>query len=529
MIQNQREEQLTKLNGGHYDVLILGNGAAETAIFASLSTKSIPVALISEKDFGSNTNQDIPFLENDKFENNSNQGLTNSYLINKSSNKIENNQTFGVEKLPYLSLINEKNRFSLAGASTKILTNSLIHKSGKPRLFRKEYLKQAEPDLDTKNFKGGIEHKTIYFPDGIGRAAINLIKFGLNANINTSACNYLKIGKIEKHVNKPWEIDFIDLIGNKKITLLAQVVIQSQNFGEITPKEFTINNTKLKSTIIRNTHATVPKFTSEQFIQIKNNKNKITITPTGNQNIITLSEVVEIIDLTNENNQTETVEELLNSTNKEFSLKDELTKNDLITTWTTFTRKEKIYKNESIDDPSRAIKNQIELDAVKNLINLYDSGISSAFQLSSDIEKIVKRCGIKLRANNREWHNSENIPEKQFFYELTKKMNLFEDNEQLVHCLWTRHRSNSFKILEIIDSNRSLSKTIIEDCNYIWAEIAMMRNTELISSLDDFLYQRTNLGYCYGESIYEKISVETLKKALLLSSSPKNYHKILEV
>jgi len=526
-----RKCQLERINGGSFDVIIIGSGVCEAAIFATLASKGIPVALISPLDFTSRSNQDIPFLLNDGYESVRGSALTNSYVTNKSIQKMYASKTTGIEKIPYLSLILEAKQENVGSSTRRVLANSIVSKSGKPQLIRQKRLNVLHDKMRVSNLKGAIEHSATYCPDGEGRLAMNLIHHGMSHNTNNAlAVNYLEPVLANQTRGKPWEVVFRDTIGNKEITLSSKVVIESQrpDAENIVPLV-----SETKQVAIHNTHISVPKFISkQQYIRLFNNKNRrMTISPALDKNIVTCSRIKNEDE--SEEPFTEDIKNILSAINAQYKLVKGIREQDITSVWTTTSQQLSTNSQDNLCNLSFiGIKNQVKVDAAKRVINLRGARVSSSYYISTEIEKIVSRIGIEYKSDTNKWHNSSDKTEKSYFLDLAKNLEMLDsDGNVNSHALsiWRRHKSNSFKILDIIESNEKLAKPIIGGYNYLWAEIAAIRSHEMVTSLEDFLYRRTILGQLNGESVFKYISKDKLQKALWLEDlapTPSTEHEI---
>jgi len=514
-----RNSQIERLRGGSFDVLIIGSGVCETAIFASLASKGIPVALVATQDFASQTNQDIPFLLNDGFESTTGWAMANSYLNSKSINKLANSHIAGIQPIPYLSLVTESDNDSFSGSTRKAITNSLVNKGSRPQLRRQSSLAAAETSLRVSNIKGAIEHKAAYTPDGEGRLAFNLIHHGMSHGSNNAvAVNYLKPISKEQTKGKPWEIEVKDIISNEVFALSSKVVIEAQH---PTSKNIFNLSKETSQTTVANTHISIQRFTKlKQFVRLVNTKNKkITLGTTHNRNMITCSRVMKT---SSDLDRDADIKHILKTINSQYKLEEEITEDQITSIWETQSQHCATKSSENLTDTCLSgIKNQIEVDATQKIVNLVGTRVAASYQISKEVVKIVSRMGIEFKSDKNKWYSSSDQTEKSYFMDLAKNLDLIDPDSAftLADCIWRRHRTNSFKILDIIESNETLKKPIIEGYDYIWAEIAAIRSHEMVVSVDDFLYRRTTLGQLLGKSIFDQINKSDLEQALMLESS----------
>ena len=513
-----RKCQIERINGGSFDVIIIGSGVCEAAIFATLASKGIPVALLSPEDFSSRSNQDIPFLLNDGYESVRGSALSNSYLTNKSIQKMSSSRTTGIQEIPYLSLLLEAKDENVRSSKKQLLANSIASKSGKPQLIRQKSLDALHDKMRVSNLKGAIEHKAAYCPDGEGRLAMNLIHHGMSHDTNNAlTANYLEPISANQSPGKPWEIVFKDKINQTEITLLSKIIIESQrpDAENIVPLK-----TETKQVAIRNTHIAFPQFISKQkYIRLFNNKNKrMTISPAMDKNIVTCSRIQK--ENEDESTLAEDTKNILSAINAQYKLEEEISETDIESVWTTLSQQSSTKEDDLLCNLSFiGIKNQVRLDATKRVINLRGARVSSSYYISKEVEKIISRIGINFKPETNKWHSSANTTEKGYFLDLAKNLDLTNTEagpNSYAQSIWRRHRSNSFRILDIIESNEKLATPLIKDYNYLWAEIASIRSNEMVTSLEDFLYRRTILGQLKGDLVYKHISRSDLEKALWL-------------
>ena len=141
---------------------------------------------------------------------------------------------------------------------------------------------------------------------------------------------------------------------------------------------------------------------------------------------------------------------------------------------------------------------------------------SSAYYLTKEIEKTVSRRGIEIKEPNEAWYDVSDQGEGDYFAEVAAGQGW---DPELANAVWQRHHRQAFQILELAEQTPTLALPVVPGFNYLWAEVAAIRETELVACLDDFLYRRTELGRLLGESLFASVSRQKLESALRLGAS----------
>ncbi len=497
-------------------MLVIGAGVVEAAVFESLAARGISVALTSPRDFGAHPNQDVPTLLNDGLDTTGKSAAVDVHLINSAINRLVESGNRNIEKTPFLSIINSSDKDSLAKTSRRIVTNTMVARADKPNLVRAEPLRDKEPALRTNAVRGAISYTTVHCPEGAGRMAINYLHDAWGHEANAAvAVNYMRVIHAYKKGDKGWEIELKDSFTGKCISLLAKVVVDSAGSEVAAFPELSLHVQPTK--VLRNINVTLPSLVSnKRFIRIVNSKSKrLVISPVKGRSIVTSTELCEGSATHFNQVDPQEISNILRDINQHLKLERDLSTDDVKHAWTTYSlRNPRNSKDTSIDSlPLFRPKEQIQIDANQRVINLIGARLATTTYLCDQVCKAVERMGIVFKTKPS---SLESAKEHRYFLQLAHRAELFKDYPQMAEILWRRHRRASFKLLDTLESNPALAKPMVGGFDYIWAELATIRATEMVTCLDDFLLRRTLLGRLAGDKLFEIMSEEDLKKALKL-------------
>ena len=543
-----RQSQIERLNGGNFDVLIVGAGAVEAAIYSTLAARGLSVAYVSPRDFGAQPNQESPGLIDDNY---SAFGKVNGSWKPDSGTAKLLTPTVGAVKQTFRSLVRPQDRANLAAVSKNAISGSFLNNTARPHLIRQSQLEKLDPAIRNSSFTGAVDYEVMHLPQWPGRLAMNFIaEANSHNNQQAFAANYLKVIGATRIASGFWEVELKDSLDASCISLIAKVVINSRNPEISSTPELTISDEQ--TALVKNTTVSFDNFLHDSsrkpsqpaYLQITNSERRRVVLHRSANGVIATSTVLceGPPKLYSEVSETE-IRSVLTSINtaiKHTSLGREVSTADIRATSVAHSIKktDKKYPRLLSDLKSYTQREQLQVDARQGLVNLVGARIANSYYLCIEIETIAKRLGVKFRTSDASaetgtpvspiWYEPKSTKQdvlKEYFFDTVSEV--FSDlagTEPDVHLrrlalgLWQRHKKNAFAVLEVIAQNPSLIKQITPKLDLVYAELAIMRDQESITCMRDFLARRTHLSQIIGDELFESISEEKLATALRLSA-----------
>ncbi|MDG2301185.1 MAG: FAD-dependent oxidoreductase, partial [Acidimicrobiales bacterium] len=221
-----RETNLDKLDGGTFDVLIVGGGINGAVSAAALSARGASVALIDRGDFAGFTSQEssnlvwggIKYLENYEFP-----------LVRKlcmSRNRLMRAYPANVKEIGFLGVVGETAPFPpwVVGVGAFAYWGIGNFKTNAPRPMSPETIERIEPIVNTVGTVGGIEYADAYLKDNDARFVFNFVRSAMD--VGAVAANYVELENAERSKGM-WHAQLRDCVSGSPVNVEAKVVINA--------------------------------------------------------------------------------------------------------------------------------------------------------------------------------------------------------------------------------------------------------------------------------------------------------------
>ncbi|MCJ7781542.1 MAG: FAD-dependent oxidoreductase, partial [Acidimicrobiia bacterium] len=154
-----RNTALAKLNGGSFDVLIIGGGINGAVSAAVLAGRGANVALVDRGDFGSFTSQESSNLVWGGFKYLEGYELLLVRKLCVSRNRLIKSYPDNIKPIPFLATLDESSPHPtwLAALGATGYWGIGSFRTHRPRYLSPEKIEQLEPMVNTDGAVGGIE------------------------------------------------------------------------------------------------------------------------------------------------------------------------------------------------------------------------------------------------------------------------------------------------------------------------------------------------------------------------------------
>lgn len=543
-----RKTEIERINGGTFDVLVVGAGVVESAIFSTLAARGISVAYVSPRDFGAQPNQESPGLVDDGYS--AFGKVSSSWKSDRGTNKLLT-PTVGAVRQTFRSLVRPQDRVNLATVGKNALSGSILNNTSRPHFIRHSQLEKLDPALRSTSFTGAVDFEVMHIPQWPGRLAMNFItEAHSHGNQHAVAANYLKVIAAERISSGYWEVELKDSLDAACISLIAKVVVNAHNPEIASTPELTI--TDQSDALVKNTTVSFDNFFHESsrkpsqpaYLQISNSdQRRVVLHRSANGVIATSTVLCEGAPKRFSEVSESEVRAILGSINtaiKHTSFGREVSTDDIraASVMHSVKKSNRKYPRSLSDLRSHAPREQLEVDARQGLVNLVGARIANCYYLCTEVETISQRLGIQFRKADSTnetgevrapiWYEpkstKQDVLKEYFFDTVSEVFSELAGQEPDIHLrklalgLWQRHKKNAFAVLEVIAENPSLIKQITPKLDIVYAELAVIRDQEYITCMRDFLARRTHLSQIIGDELFESISEDKLSTALRLSA-----------
>ena len=496
-----RETNLDKLDGGSFDVLIVGGGINGAVSAAALSARGASVALIDRGDFAGFTSQEssnlvwggIKYLENYEFP-----------LVRKlcmSRNRLMRAYPANVKEIGFLGVLGETAPFPpwVVGVGAFAYWGIGNFKTNAPRPMSPETIERIEPIINTVGTAGGIEYADAYLKDNDARFVFSFIRSAMD--VGAVAANYVELENAER-VKGNWHAELRDCESGMPINLDAKVIVNAAGpFLDGLNKTW---NTHTRHQIVysKGVHLVVDQLTPNERVLafFDDDQRLFYVIPMGNRSVIGTT------DTRVDDPHTEVTESdkdfLLEQVNNRLDLSSSLSKEDIIAERSgvrplVIRRQSKALKN--IDWTALSRKHEVEVDHAKQVISIFGGKLTDCLNVGEEVTAAVETLGIRLSPDRQRWYGEPGRESRRTFFRQTRGMRLDDlrdrtGAEPLSERLWRRYGRRAFEMLDHIREDPSMAEDILGSSDYLRVELHNTASTEMIVHLDDFLRRRSKIS-----------------------------------
>jgi len=496
-----RETNLDKLDGGVFDVLIVGGGINGAVSAAALSARGASVALIDRGDFAGFTSQEssnlvwggIKYLENYEFP-----------LVRKlcmSRNRLMRAYPANVKEIGFLGVLGETAPFPpwVVGVGAFAYWGIGNFKTNAPRPMSPETVERIEPIINTVGTVGGIEYADAYLKDNDARFVFSFIRSAMD--VGAVAANYVELENAER-VKGNWHAQLRDCESGMPINLEAKIVVNATGpFLDGLNKTW---NTHTRHQIVysKGVHLVVDQLTPNERVLafFDDDQRLFYVIPMGNRSVIgtTDTRVDDPHTEVTENDK----EFLLEQVNDRLDLNSPLSKDDIIAERSgvrplVIRRQSKALKN--IDWTALSRKHEVEVDHAKQVVSIFGGKLTDCLNVGEEVTAAIETLGIRLSPDRQRWYGEPGRESRRTFFRQTRGMRLDDlrdrtGAEPLSERLWRRYGRRAFEMLDHIREDPSMAEDILGSSDYLRVELHNTASTEMIVHLDDFLRRRSKIS-----------------------------------
>src|SRR4051812_40076228 len=159
-----REAHLDRIDGGVFDVLVVGGGINGAVAAASLAGRGASVALVDRGDFGAFTSQESSNLIWGGFKYLESYELLLVWKLCRSRNRLMKAYPDNIKEISFLATLDATSPYKPWFAGLGALGYWFIGQFGTryPRTLKPETIEREEPIVDTSSAIGGIEYRDAY-------------------------------------------------------------------------------------------------------------------------------------------------------------------------------------------------------------------------------------------------------------------------------------------------------------------------------------------------------------------------------
>ncbi len=496
-----RDTALAKLDGGSFDVLIIGGGVNGAVSAAVLAGRGATVALVDRGDFGSFTSQEssnlvwggFKYLEGYEF-----------LLVRKlcvSRNRLIKAYPDNIKPIAFLATLDESSPHSswLAALGAVGYWGIGSFRTHRPRRLSPEKIERLEPVVNTDGSIGGIEYYDAYLPDNDSRFVFSFVRSALD--VGATAANYVEVVGAERRDGR-WQVTLQDVdAGGDPFTCTARVVVNATGpFIDGVSDELGVR-TDHRIVYSKGIHLIVPQITpDERVLAFFDDTGRLFyVIPMGRRSVIGTTDTR--IDTPYTRVTDEDRDFLLDQINSRLDLPEPLTPDDVIAD-RSGVRPLVVAAGgddqQDVDWTKLSRKHEIETDDVRSVISIFGGKLTDCLNVGEEIADEVERLGVPLEKDTHTWYGEPASATREEFYRQARLMRLDDlrhkpDVEPLSDRLWRRYGRRAFEMLDEIRQDPAMGEDIIESADYLRVELHLAAETEMVTKLEDFLRRRSKI------------------------------------
>lgn len=505
-----RDQNVQRLAGGHFDVLVVGGGINGAVSAAALSARGLSVALVDRGDFAGVTSQESSNLVWGGFKYLENYELPLVWKLCSSRNRLMRAYPTQIAELGFLATLDKSAPFPalLAGLGAFGYWGIGRFFTKAPKYLSPKAIAKAEGIIKTKAAKGGIEYADGYLRDNDARFVWNFVRSALDAG--AVAANYVSLESAER-TDGVWRVSLSGTTANgsdssKTYNLTATTIVNAAGpFVDGLNASWDLQ-TKHRIVYSKGIHLVVPRLTdSERVLAFFDDTGRLFyVIPMADRSVIGTTDTrTNKVDegVTNEDRSF-----LLDQINARLNLDQPLTENDIIAERCGV--RPLVVANdgddqEETDWTSLSRKHEVEVDTDRGVVTLFGGKLTDCLNMGEEVVEAIEQLGLPVGDADESWFGEPSDGDRSAFYDRANAAGFdreptVERGGSMAEVLWRRHGLAANDVLDLVAKDEALGDQVLADSDILRAEVLVMADREMIVSLDDFLRRRTKLSLTIG-------------------------------
>jgi glycerol-3-phosphate dehydrogenase len=503
-----RSTAVKELDGGSFDVLIVGGGINGAVSAAVLAGRGARVALIDRGDFGAFTSQEssnlvwggFKYLESYEF-----------LLVRKlcvSRNRLIKAYPDNIKPIGFLATLDRTSPYPPWLAALGSLAYWAIgsFRTHRPRLLGARKIEALEPVIDTSNARGGVEYYDAYLPDNDSRFVFSFVRSAID--VGATAANYVELVEAER-AGQSWRVKLRDNeTGKGEFTCRARVVINAAG-PFVDGLNHTLGpQTEHRIVYSKGIHLVVPRLTDNERVLafFDDTQRLFYVIPMGRRSVIGTTDTR--VDEPTTAVTDEDRDFLLGQINARLDLTVGLSPADVIAE-RSGVRPLVVPRTgsdqEDVDWTKLSRKHEVEVDSARNVVTIFGGKLTDCLNVGEEVAAAVESLGVPLEDDTGSWYGEPAAATRAEFYRQARLMGLDELRskpgvEPLTDRLWRRYGRRAFQMLDAIRHDSDMGEDIMESADYLRVELHLAARTEMVTKLEDFLRRRSKITQVIPEA-----------------------------
>jgi alpha-glycerophosphate oxidase/glycerol-3-phosphate dehydrogenase len=496
-----RDTNIDKLDGGVFDVLIIGGGINGAVSAASLAARGVKVALIDRGDFAGDVSSNssnlawggIKYLESYEFR------LVRKLC--KCRNQLMREYPSTVKEIRFLTTIQKGFRFHpfLVFLGTILYWFIGLFGTRPPRYLTRKQLARRDAAINTDDAVGGFEYSDCYLHDNDARFVFNFIRSSMN--YGCIAANYVESLGAEFR-DDLWLTRAKDREGGRELAIRSRALINACGPYVDAHNHLTGEQTEYQHLFSKGIHLIVDRVTPHHRVLtfFASDGRMFFVIPMGPKTCIGTTDTR--VDDPAEGITEEDRHFVLDNVSRMLRLPKPLRVDDIVAERCAVrplaTRQSKD-KAEGVEWVQLSRKHEIEANPAHRHLSIFGGKLTDCLNVGDEVANAVKEFGIDIPNYRRKWYGEPGrVLREEFFYQ-AHMMNLDSltpptSIEPLSQRLWRRYGDKAIDMLEAIRQDPAQADLFIEHTEYLRCEIEEAAESEMVVKLEDFLRRRSKIS-----------------------------------
>jgi glycerol-3-phosphate dehydrogenase len=498
-VANLRTSNIARLTDGEFDALIIGGGINGAVAAAALATQGAGVALIDRADFAGFTSSQssnlawggIKYLENYEIP------LVRDLCM--SRNELLRSYPSSVKEIRFLTTIARGFRHP---PWQMILGSWLYWLMGNgftrvPRLLSLAEVNREEPIVQTGGMAGCVEYSDAYLYDNDARFVFKFVRSALDRG--AAAANYLESLGSER-VDGMWCTTVRDVVTQRRFTVRSRVLINAAGAFVDEHNALSGQRTEHHHVFSKGIHLLVDRITPDPRVLafFADDGRLFFAIPMGAKTCLgtTDTRVEEPHTAITDADR----DFVLHNINRCLRLEHPLTRADVIAE-RCGVRPLAVNSNtvDSGDSIALSRRHAIDINIDDRHLSVFGGKLTDCINVGEEICEHVQGLGVRLPYAGYRWYGEPEGSVRDEYFHRAKLMGL--DAMTAPHCseplstrLWRRYGIRALALLERIRQDGAQAEVMIQNTEYIRAEIEHTARDEMVVTLADFLRRRSKIA-----------------------------------
>ena len=497
-----RSANLERIDGGFFDVLVVGAGINGAVSAAALAGRGASVALVDRADFGAFTSQESSNLVWGGFKYLENYELPLVFGLCRSRNRLMKAYPDNIKEIGFLAALGEKSPYApwFAGLGAVAYWGIGLFGTKRPRLFDPAEVKAEEPVIETRGLRGAIQYQDAYLVDNDSRFVFSFVRSAVEAG--AAVANYVEVVSAER-IGDRWVVQLRDTDTGEELTTSARAVVNAA--GPFVDDLNAMWDLRTEHRIVysKGIHLVVPRLTTTRHDRVlaffDDTGRLFYVIPMGRRSVIGTT------DTRVDSPYTEVTDEdrdfLLDQINARLDLAEPLTRDDVIAERCgvrPLVVERGAGDQSDADWTSLSRKHEIERDDHLAVVTVFGGKLTDCLNVGEEVASEVEHLGIPLEDDLGAWYGEPAPATRAEFYRQARLMKLDRlrskpDTEPLTDRLWRRYGRRAFDMLETIRADPRMGEDVMGSADYLRVELHNAAEHEMVVTLDDFMRRRSKI------------------------------------